>query len=704
MACNEGRSFFWTSIPVALLLIGPANAAAQQPDPQLPVVNEAVEVVATRIPETPHEVPAAIEVVMGHTLRAMNARTLPQALALAAGVDVTQGGDAGPAGSVPEFRGLREFDAFLLVVDGIPWGGAFNPALATINLRDVERVEILRGPAPVTFGATSFVGVIHVVHKAGADSSKYVDVRAGSYGSGGAGADLALPAVGSWSSRLSIDGERTGFKDDRTQFSRGHALWRAASNGADRKSWLLADVNWLHQDPASPFPREGRVLSTRVPLDANHNPAGAFLDETRISVAYGFDRPLGDKRWMTTASFSHSAQDIFRGFLSSVSDAADNARGFRETIDVNDIYADSHVTWPSRHRITLVAGGDLLVGTGDAKGATFGYTVPLSGGAGAAVAEPTTLPLGIDDRRTLTGGYGLLEWRPSPRVTLSGGLRVNMTFETRGGEEEAGAAADEEEATQTNVRPSGSAGAMVGLWERGANHVRAYASFRSTFKPAAFDFGLGEEEGGEEALLEPETANNYETGLKVRALGGRTDFEADVFRLDFRNLVTSTVVNGLPALMNSGKTRFEGVEFANDWRLPKQITGRLTYSFHDATFVDFVRAFDGVPTQLAGKRFEVSPRHLFGGGIVYAPAQGVFGSFMARYVGSRYLDKRNRAVVPGYTTLEAGAGLRSGRWEIRIDGRNLGDRRDPVAESELGDAQYYRLDARRVEATFGVRF
>jgi outer membrane receptor protein involved in Fe transport len=695
-----------TSIACGVVLL-PALAAAQTPPPpQPPVVSESVEVVATRIPEAPHEVPAAIEVILGDTLRATNARTLPQALALASGVDVVPGGDIGPAGSVPEFRGLREFDAFLLVVDGIPWGGAFNPALTTLNLRDVERVEILRGPAPVTFGATSFVGVIHVVHKPGTENARYVDVHAGSYGSGGGGVDLALPAFGSWQSRLTVDAERQGFSDDRTAYRRGHASWRAAASGSDRRSWLLADVNWLQQDPASPRPREGASLSPRVPVDANHNPADAFLNETRLSLSSGFERPLGAARWSTTASYSHAGQDIFRGFLADVADTADNARGLRETIDLNDIYADSHVAWPAHNNVTFIAGGDLLFGSGDAKGATFTYSAPLAGDVAPQVPEPSTLNLGIEDRRVFAGGYGLIEWRPNPKLTLSGGLRLNITFEERGGgEEEAQKAAGETDEGQTNVRPSGSAGALVTLWQRGANHVRAYGGYRSTFKPAAFDFGLGEEEGGEEeGLLEPETANNYEAGLKVRTLDGRLDAEADLFRLDFSNLVTSTVVGGLPALQNSGHTRFKGIELATDWHLPNAVTARVTYSFHSSTFTDFVQTFDGVPTQLAGKRLEMSPNHLFGGGLLYAPSRGWFGSVMAKYVGSRYLNKRNTALADAYATFDAGGGYRFDRYELRIDGRNLSDSRDPVAESELGDAQYYLMTARRVDVTFGMRF
>ena len=60
--------------------------------------------------------------------------------------DIAPGGDGGPASSVPEFWGLREFDAFLLVVDGVPWGGAFNPDLSTISVKDVARIEVMRGP------------------------------------------------------------------------------------------------------------------------------------------------------------------------------------------------------------------------------------------------------------------------------------------------------------------------------------------------------------------------------------------------------------------------------------------------------------------------------------------------------------------------------------------------------------------------------
>src|SRR5438105_6409072 len=254
-------------LALGLFIFTPNRFAAQVAPQQPPIVIAPVQVVATRRTEASHDVTASIEVISGSDLRARGVKSLKDALALAAGIAIAPGSDAGPASAVPEFWGLREFDAFLLVVDGVPWGGAFNPAVATLDLRDVERIEVMRGPAPVTYGATSFVGVIHIVHRSASANERSGEVRGGSFGSAAAAADLPFGSLREWKSRLSGDFNREGFKDDHTSFSRGHADWRIAKVHEDRQTWLSADVNILRQEPASPHPREGTGLSTAVPLD-----------------------------------------------------------------------------------------------------------------------------------------------------------------------------------------------------------------------------------------------------------------------------------------------------------------------------------------------------------------------------------------------------------------------------------------------------
>ena len=96
----------------------------------------------------------------------------------------------------------------------------------------------------------------------------------------------------------------------------------------------------------------------------------------------------------------------------------------------------------------------------------------------------------------------------------------------------------------------------------------------------------------------------------------------------------------------------------------------------------------------------MSPFHLLGAGFIYAPPQGLNANVMVNYVGERYLNKRNTARADAYNTWSTGVGYRRGRNELRIDGRNLNNMRPPVAESELGDAQYYRMPARSLEVSY----
>ena len=135
---------------------------------------ETVQVTATRLPESVGDVPADVSIISGEELRERQAHDLSAALALTAGVEAPPGGDAGPSSAVPSFWGLHEFDAFLLVVDGVPWGGAFNPAIPALNFDDVQRIEVLKGSAPVAFGATSFVGVIQVLHYPAGEAANQV--------------------------------------------------------------------------------------------------------------------------------------------------------------------------------------------------------------------------------------------------------------------------------------------------------------------------------------------------------------------------------------------------------------------------------------------------------------------------------------------------------------------------------------------------
>jgi iron complex outermembrane receptor protein len=692
-----------TTLLYAVLGAACAVSAAGQTGSQSvpPAASETIEVTATKIAEDVMLVPASVTVIDGDELRARNARDLQSALATVGGVAVAPGGDAGPAGSVPEMWGLREFDAFLLVVDGVPWGGAFNPDTPALDLTGVDRIEVVRGSAPVMYGATSFVGVIHIIHRQ-AGSPGMAQVSAGSYGSVSGAVSMPLSQSGAVRQSIIANAERKRFRDDNTGADRLHALYRAASDapaGSSAGAWHFdADLTALRQDPNSPHPREGRVLTSAVPVDANHNPGDAHIDQNRFQLAGGWDSKLADSPWSTTVALTHSSFEIVRGFLSEIASIDPNAFGFSQDRTISDIYFDTHIVHTFSPALRIVAGFDHLYGNAHAQSATFEYFAPLTGGRGDRSGDATPLEeFDAKDRRNFSGLYASSEWNASPSLLFDIGARLNHTSERR----QTNGPDGPMEESRTFTKLSGSIGANYTLFARGHDTFALFADYRNTFKPAAIDFGPE----AEAEILKPETASSYELGAKGRFDDARLTWTASVFQMDFRNLVTAVTVNGTPSLQNSGKERFKGGELEIEYAWQPSLRAQFGYSYHDSRFRDFVQEFDpGVPTQLAGRRLEMVPYNLAGAGLLYGPSTGFNANATLNYIGTHWLNKRNTAPAAAYTVWNAGIGYRMNRGELRLDGRNLSNRRDAVAESELGDAQYYLMPARSIEVSYRHAF
>jgi iron complex outermembrane receptor protein len=700
-------------IAAALIPLLPVTGWCQGTDPaesaeaDTPQVTETIQVTATRVPEDVEAVPVSITVITGDELRARGATDLPNALAVVAGVSVAPGGDGGPAGSVPELWGLREFDAFLLVVDNVPWGGAFNPALTTLDLTDIDRIEVMRGPAPVLYGATSFVGVIHVIHRNAGEGERAARLWGGSNDSFGAAVSLPLPSAGGFQQSLIVDGEDRGFKDERTGYERGHVLWRGLKSTSSGSFRIDFDGTIVNQDPASPHPRQGASLSSLVPLDANHNPDDAAIDEDRYQLSLGYDHSFGSAAWSTTLAITQSDRDTLRGFLSAIADRPNNATGYEQDLSTDDLYFDTHLVFHPATTVQLIGGFDHLFGRAEAVSENFVYTVPLAGGAPDVSSVPRLQRFEMEDERNFSGLYLQAEWNPTPRWRVQAGARLNHTVEDREageepitGEDEGEEEEEEGSDSKTVTRGSGSIGASFLAWEQDENGLWLYADWRDAYKPAALDFGPE----AEAEILDTETAESWEVGAKSRLLDGKLDWDVSIFQMDFENLVVPQVINGLPRLVNAGNERFKGWEVEASLQMMSDLIGRLAYSYHDARFQDYVRDFDGVPTQLRDKRLEMSAHDLAGLELTWFPAQGFNGSVRADYVGNRFLNKRNTALADPFTLYSAALGYRFSRWDLQLVGENLSDERDPVAESELGDGQYYRQTARNIRLNWGVRF
>ena len=453
---------------------------------------ESIQVTATRVPEDVISTPASVTVISGEELAARGVDDL-------AGAPVAGRGRqrrprrrrrAGRLG--PRVLGLREFDAFLLVVDGVPWGGAFNPALPSLDLTDVERIEVLRGSAPVMYGATSFVGVIQVIHRA---AGRHRPARRLSAAqprrSGRRGGGAARRARQRGRQSLTVDGERRGLRRrPRRLRPRPPALPRHRRQRRRGPALRRRRRPWLARTPPVRIRARAAALSPRVPLDANHQPKDAHLDEDRFTSSPASTSETRRRPWTSTRRVTHTRRDLTRGFLGELDDAADpNAAGFRQDQTQTDVYFDTHLCLAARRRPCRSSPASTSsTARGRPRATTFDYHVNAR-----RLAAPRT-PTTSRCRKSAARGRAQLR-RPLParRVDAGPALALGGRRAPQPDPRGPGGARSSAEQRATKRPPQRRQHhgerrlgvSLHGLGRRRGDSVWVYADYRNTFKPAA---------------------------------------------------------------------------------------------------------------------------------------------------------------------------------------------------------------------------
>lgn len=121
---------------------------------------------ATRLKQSPAEVPGSMTVIDRDLIRATGARDIPEILRLVPGMKI--GYLSGHQASV-NYHGTNTTEArrMQVLVDG---RSVYRPGLATVDwtdiplaIEDIERIEVFRGPNTVTYGANALMGVINII-------------------------------------------------------------------------------------------------------------------------------------------------------------------------------------------------------------------------------------------------------------------------------------------------------------------------------------------------------------------------------------------------------------------------------------------------------------------------------------------------------------------------------------------------------------
>ena len=705
----------------------PENAAPQPQSP--PPVQENVVVSASRTPEIETEIPGQATVVTGEELRRRNARTLADALQDVVGLDTGGGSDNGSRLPNIGLWGLKEFDALLVMVDGVPVGGPFNPSLSQINVEDIDRIEIVKGPQGTLYGVSTFAGMIQVFTR-GAEKGTEVRLSGGSFSEGRV--YLAHNAeFGSAKLRLfgSFDRshgwqDRTDYRDDRGGFRLDAPVGRGGTFS------LTFDMFRTTQFFGSPLPVDPPTGET-IPgfrVDRNYEVDGARLDHRVYASTARLAQPLSANLSLENVlSFTRDDQISIRSFIDAVQDNMATAAGIALKPHETDVYDDLHVIanfeGAGKHR--LVGGAALTWGRTTAEGTGFDIDLQIDPVVVPRFSDtPTGDNRSFRDRRTFFGLYVNDEWTPFDRLTIIGGARYDRVSESlfaqgqevgtvgTGGRFATGAervqdGRSESRDSRSDGQWSGGISALGRVVRDNPgvlNELHLYVAAKSAFKPAAPN--LTEAESAK--IFDPERTRSQEVGVKSRWLDGQLSFDLSLFHMIFENLVVSIVgADGNPELVNAGSERFQGMEVETGFR-PRVVPNlRLGagYAHHDARYVrfSFIDPDNGL-TVADGQRLELVPRDLWNASASYLPASG-FGVWAAlRHQSHRPFDKINEAYMPPFYEWDAGVTWSFSRARVSVTGRNLSDSRHFVAESEIGDAQLYVAPPRRFTAEVALRF
>ncbi|MCY1271381.1 Catecholate siderophore receptor Fiu [compost metagenome] len=222
-----------------------------------------------------------------------------------------------------------------------------------------------------------------------------------------------------------------------------------------------------------------------------------------------------------------------------------------------------------------------------------------------------------------------------------------------------------------------------------------YASFSKTYSPVGGGLiGVTAGTTNNSNDVGPEHTRQVEVGVKSDWLDDALSTTLAVYELELYNRRTSDPNNPGNVLL-SGLQRSRGIELTASGRLYGNWYLRGGIGLQDAEIVEDNNGFEG-------KRIgDVARRNgsLF---VSWKPEQGFYGETGVTLVGDRYADNANTVVLPGYGRWDALLGYRTPHWDLKAALTNIADK--TYYATATSAVQIMPGDPRTLMTTLAYRF
>lgn len=575
-----------------------------------------------------------------------------------------------------------------------------RPQGAVLDLYDVERIEVLRGPQGTLYGRNTIGGAVKYVTKSMGDTAQLdARVNVGSFSQRDVILKGSVPlsdtvSIGGGASVLSRDGFGTNLFTGEEHYNKDIKAFRAALEWRPSDAWFV------------------RVSADRLDDDSNarhgHREAlgqGLATGEGILPNVYDTRAGIGDDNSVTTEGASLLAEWKLSDALMLRSITAyregrtdtliDFDTGPTPALDVPAFYEDEQTS----QELQLVYSGDRLSAVGgvyymDGKAAgAFDTIVGLASLSIATAGSVDTESVAV---------FADVSYRFNDQ--WSGSIGGRYTKDDKTGE------VYRQNFTGIRSPLFGNAAAIPGLLRTDYTNSREFSEFTPrvsvSYEPSDAvtlygSWGKGFKSGGfdmrGDAFIYPATQLGYdseivettELGIKTVLADNRVRLNAAIFSSDYEDQqITSQVAIGTAIASfvdNAGSSSIEGFEVEGSIAFTDAVSAAFQVGYIDAGFEEFI-TFDpttGTRRNLADQRdFQNTPKVTaamqltwqmeLGGGRLYVVPQVAYRDKFQLF------EAANPAIDQGsYTLYDLAATWTAddGKLSVTAAGRNLGDER-----------------------------
>lgn len=719
MATPKGRIKSLTRVPAALLLAGFCFNQAVAADVEKTTVLDEVNVSASVAPANNGYFPAQSSTALGtdksvldtpftvnsvsrEVIDDQGASSIADVVRNVAGVSVGSGEDNRDE---LYLRGVQTKSDFLS--DGMRDDSEyFRP------LYNVERVDVLKGPAALRFGRAGAGGVVNLVKK----KAEQRDIR-----------HLELE-VGSWDKKVgrfdlgSAVGEKGALRlMGMREQSNGYRDYHRASVYAINPEMLYKfnEVTEIHAGVS--YLKDHRFADRGIP-----SREGSGRPDSR----FGHKKVIGDRHT------NYADQEVTSGHIDIKHDLNDNwtLKNQLNWTQNKRYYQNLYADKPTDFSGAILPGDFRFKGYGHAsKRRSIENRLELVGTFNTGSIEHTLLT-GLDytrqhdhDSQLYPEGETGKGMKNHPLGNVNGPLTlpgIRMTVQGRdnsvsvneygyflqddiklneqwqlllGGRFDHFSTraewAGEVNPSESNSRVDNKFSPRAALTFKPTESQSIYTSFSRTYTPtgANLAFDLKSPNGSN---IAPERADSVEVGHKMSFLDDRFMVATAVFQIDQTNIKDKDPVSG--ETMAIGKHRTRGVEFS--------VTGELTDSWKVLASYAYLdsktrKTVDKVPS---GRRIDIVPNNQFSIWSTYDITQnwGVGGGVHGASV--RYASLSNEVKMPGYVVGDVMAYYQAGKYRVQLNVDNVGNTH--YYTTAHGDKEIMPSDARSANVKVSMDF